>query len=115
MFGKELIVNADVEKVTSLSTHARQEELIELLKNFKKSNVSSILLNHGEEFVREKFKRTIEEELKIDESKIHLFDKRNKFVFSKHGLEKKVPIIPEQKEKEIKQKKEKKIIKREHV
>lgn len=115
LFGKELIVNADVEKVTSLSTHARQEELIELLKNFKKSNVSSILLNHGEEFVREKFKRTIEEELKIDESKIHLFDKRNKFVFSKHGLEKKVPIIPEQKEKEIKQKKEKKIIKREHV
>ena len=53
--------------------------------------------------------------MKIDESKIHLFDKRNKFVFSKHGLEKKVPIIPEQKEKEIKQKKEKKIIKREHV
>lgn len=115
LFGKELIVNADVEKVTSLSTHARQEELIELLRNFKKSNVSSILLNHGEEFVREKFKRTIEEELKIDGSKIHLFDKRNKFVFSKHGLEKKVPIIPEQKEKEIKQKKEKKIIKREHV
>ena len=115
LFGKEILVNADIEKVTSLSTHARQEELIELLRNFKKSNVSSILLNHGEEIVREKFKRVIEEELDIDEDKIHLFDKRNKFVFSKHGLEKKIPIIPEKKEKEKKEKQEKKIIKREHV
>ena len=115
LFGKELIVNADVEKVTSLSTHARQEELLDFIKNFNRKNISSILLNHGEEIVREKFKRTIEEELKIDESKIHLFDKRNKFVFSKHGLEKKIPIIPEKKEKEKKEKQEKKIIKREHV
>ena len=115
LFGKEILINADVQRVTSLSTHARQEELIELLRNFKKSNVSSILLNHGEEIVREKFKRVIEEELDIDEDKIHLFDKRNKFVFSKHGLEKKIPIIPEKKEKEKKEKQEKKIIKREHV
>ena len=92
LFGKEILVNADVERVTSLSTHARQEELLEFLKNFKKTNVSAILLNHGEEIVREKFKRTISEELNIDEDKIHLYDKRNKFIFSKHGLEKKVPI-----------------------
>ena len=117
LFGKELIVNADVEKVTSLSTHARQEELLDFIKNFNIKNISSILLNHGEEIVREKFKRTIAEELNIDEDKIHLYDRRNRFVFSKHGLEKKVPIIPEEKEKEKerKEKKEKKIIKREHV
>ena len=115
LFGKELIVNADVEKVTSLSTHARQEELLDFIKNFNRKNISSILLNHGEELVREKFKRTIAEELDIDEDKIHLYDRRNRFVFSKHGLEKKVPIIPEEKEKERKEKKEKKIIKREHV
>ena len=119
LFGKEILVNADIEKVTSLSTHARQEELIELLRNFKKSNISSILLNHGEEITREKFKKVIQEELDIDEGKIHLFDKRNRFIFSKHGLEKKVPIIPpiipKEKEKEKKEKQEKKIIKREHV
>ena len=92
LFGKEILVNADVERVTSLSTHARQEELLEFLKNFKKTNVSSILLNHGEEIVREKFKRTIENELEIDEDKIHLYDKRNRFIFSKYGLEKIVPI-----------------------
>lgn len=92
LFGKEILVNADVERVTSLSTHARQEELLEFLKNFKKTNVSSILLNHGEEIVREKFKRTIENELDIDEDKIHLYDKRNRFIFSKYGLEKIVPI-----------------------
>lgn len=115
LFGKELIVNADVEKVTSLSTHARQEELLDFIKNFNRKNISSILLNHGEELVREKFKRTIAEELDIDEDKIHLYDRRNRFVFSKHGLEKKVPIIPEEKEKERKERKEKKIIKREHV
>lgn len=115
LFGKELIVNADVEKVTSLSTHARQEELLDFIKNFNIKNISSILLNHGEEIVREKFKKTIAEELNIDEDKIHLYDRRNRFVFSKHGLEKKVPIIPEEKEKERKEKKEKKIIKREHV
>lgn len=92
LFGKQLIVNADVERVTSLSTHARQEELLSFLKNFEKTNVSSILLNHGEEMTREKFKKVIQEELNIDEDKIHLFDKRNRFIFSKHGLEKKVPV-----------------------
>ena len=92
LFGKELFVNADVEKVTSLSTHARQEELIDFLKNFNKRNISSVLLNHGEEIVREKFKKIIEEELDINEEKVHLFDKRNRFIFSKHGLEKIVPI-----------------------
>ena len=115
LFGKEIILNAQVERVSSLSTHARQEELISFLKNFKKTNVSAILLNHGEEMTREKFKKTITEKLEIDESKIHLFDKRNRFIFSKHGLEKIVPIIDEQKDKERKEKKEKKIIKREHV
>ena len=119
LFGKEIILNAEVDNVTSLSTHARQEELLEFLKNFEKTNVSAILLNHGEEITREKFKKVIQEELDIDEGKIHLFDKRNRFIFSKHGLEKKVPIIfpiiPEEKEKERKEKKEKKIIKREKV
>lgn len=91
LFGKELFVNADVEKVTSLSTHARQEDLIELISNFKKDNISTILINHGEELVREKFKRTIEKRLGINEEKIHLFDRRNKFFFSKYGLEKKIP------------------------
>ena len=92
LFGKEIIVNADVENVTSLSTHARQEELLDFIKNFNRKNISSILLNHGEEIVREKFKKIIEEELDINEEKIHLFDKRNRFIFSKHGLEKIVPI-----------------------
>ena len=117
LFGKELILNAEVDNVTSLSTHARQEELLEFLKNFEKANVSAILLNHGEEITREKFKKVIQEELDIDEGKIHLFDKRNRFIFSKHGLEKKVPIIPPiiPEEKERKEKKEKKIIKREKV
>ena len=91
LFGKEIVVNADVEKVTSLSTHARQEELIELLSNFKKDNISTILINHGEELVREKFKRKVEKKLHMDEEKIHLYDKRNKFIFSKYGLEKKIP------------------------
>ena len=91
LFGKEIVVNADVEKVTSLSTHARQEELMDFLKNFNKRNISSLLLNHGEEIVREKFKRTIEKRLGINEDKIHLFDRRNKFIFSKYGLEKKIP------------------------
>lgn len=118
LFGKELFVNADVEKVTSLSTHARQEDLISLLKNFKKSNISSILLNHGEEIVREKFKKIIEEELDINEEKIHLFDKRNRFIFSKHGLEKIVPI--QEKNKKNREKlekcsgKEEKVIKRKY-
>ena len=117
LFGKDILVNADVEKITSLSTHGRQEDLLDLLKNFKKKNISVILLNHGEEMTREKFKRIIEQELGIEENKIHLFDKRNRFIFSKHGLEKKIPIKEEEKqnEKERKEKKEKKIIKREHV
>ena len=92
LFGKEILVNADVERVTSLSTHARQEGLLSFLKNFEKTNVSSILLNHGEEMTREKFKKIIQEELGIEENKIHLYDKRNRFIFSKYGLEKIVPI-----------------------
>ena len=115
LFGKELFVNADVEKVTSLSTHARQEELIDFLKNFNKRNISSVLLNHGEEIVREKFKKIIEEELDINEEKVHLFDKRNRFIFSKHGLEKIVPI--KEKNKKNREKcsgKEGKVIKRKY-
>ena len=116
LFGKELIVNSDIEKVTSLSTHARQEELLSFLENFKKSKISSILINHGEEITREKFKKKILDELNIGEEKIHLYDKRNRFVFSKHGLEKKVPVVSEEKEKkERTERTEKKIIKREHV
>lgn len=118
LFGKELFVNADVEKVTSLSTHARQEDLISLLKKFKKSNISSILLNHGEEIVREKFKKIIEGELDINEEKIHLFDKRNRFIFSKHGLEKIVPIQEKNKKNGEKLEKcsgkEEKVIKRKY-
>ena len=117
LFGKEILVNADVEKVTSLSTHARQEDLLDLLKNFKKKNISSILLNHGEEMTREKFKKVIEE-LGIEENKIHLYDKRNKFVFSKHGLEKIVPIQEKnqenQKTNEKCNEKEEKVIKRKY-
>ena len=84
------------------------------MKNFKKKNISVILLNHGEEIVREKFKRTIENELEIDESKIHLFDRRNRFVFSKDGLEKKIPIKENNIEKKEKHKHEEteKIVKR---
>ena len=116
LFGKDILVNADVEKITSLSTHGRQEDLLDLLKNFKKKNISVILLNHGEEMTREKFKRVIEQELGIEENKIHLFDKRNRFIFSKHGLEKKIPIKEEEKqnEKERKERKDRKIIKREY-
>ena len=86
------------------------------MKNFKKKNISVILLNHGEEMTREKFKRVIEQELGIEENKIHLFDKRNRFIFSKHGLEKKIPIKEEEKqnEKERKERKDRKIIKREY-
>ena len=118
LFGKEIIVNADVENVTSLSTHARQEELLDFIKNFNRKNISSILLNHGEEIVREKFKKIIEEELDINEEKIHLFDKRNRFIFSKHGLEKIVPI--QEKNKKNREKlekcsgKEEKVIKRKY-
>ena len=116
LFGKEILVNADVEKVTSLSTHARQQELLNFIKNFNRKNISSILLNHGEEIVREKFKRTISEELNIDEDKIHLYDKRNKFVFSKHGLEKKVPVQEKNQENQKTNEKcnEKEVIKRKY-
>lgn len=118
LFGKELILNAEVERVTSLSTHARQEELLSFLKNFEKTNVSSILLNHGEESTREKFKKVIQEELGINEEKIHLFDRRNRFIFSKHGLEKVIPIQEPNKEKQKKNEKynekEEKVIKRKY-
>ena len=116
LFGKEIIVNAEVEKVSALSTHARQQELLNFIKNFNRKNISAILLNHGEEIVREKFKRTISEELNIDEDKIHLYDKRNKFVFSKHGLEKKVPVQEKNQENQKTNEKcnEKEVIKRKY-
>ena len=73
-------------------------------------------MNHGEEITREKFKKTIQEELGIKEEKIHLFDRRNRFIFSKHGLEKKVPVKENNEkndEKELNNKeKEEKVIKR---
>ena len=65
--------------------------------------------------LREQFKKIIEEELDINEEKVHLFDKRNRFIFSKHGLEKIVPI--QEKNKKNREKcsgKEGKVIKRKY-
>ena len=112
LFGKEILVNAEVERVTSLSTHAKQEELLSFLKNFEKTKIASILLNHGEEITREKLKKTIQEELGINEEKIHLFDRRNRLIFSKHGLEKKVPVKENNEKKLNNKEKEGKVIKR---
>lgn len=74
--------NASIYSTSEFSSHARQDELISFLRKFK--NISAILINHGEEDVKEAYKDKLEE-LKIADS-IDIISREKYFILDKDGI-----------------------------
>lgn len=62
--GLRVIKRADVEYTTEFSAHAKADEMIEFLQQFK--NLKLVLLNHGEPEVKEKFSQCILREVNTE-------------------------------------------------
>lgn len=89
LFGKKFKLRACIMQAKNLSSHGTGGEMIEeIIKKIPEENISSLLLNHGEDQVRERFSKMILSETELPEEKIFLHDSRRKFVFDKNGLKK---------------------------
>lgn len=93
LFGKKFKLKASILQAKNLSSHGTGGEMIEeIIKKIPKENISSILLNHGEDEIREKFKKMIIFKTGLSEEKIFLYDSRKKFIFNKNGLKKVIEL-----------------------
>ena len=107
LFGKKFELRASILQAKNLSSHGTGGEMVrEIIKKIPEQNISSILLNHGENKVREKFKKMIISETKLPEEKIFLYDSSKKFIFNNNGLKK--AILVHNSESFLKEDKEKK-------
>ena len=89
LFGKKFKLKASILQAKNISSHGTGGEIIEeIIKKIPKENISSILLNHGEDEIREKFKKMIIFKTGLSEEKIFLYDYKQKFIFDKNGLRK---------------------------
>ena len=60
LFGKKFKLKSSILQAKNISSHGTGGEMIEeIIKKIPKENISSILLNHGEDEIREKFKKMI--------------------------------------------------------
>ena len=109
LFGKKFKLKASILQAKNISSHGTGAEMIEeIIKKIPKENISSILLNHGEDEIREKFKKMIIFKTGLSEEKIFLYDSRKKFIFNKNGLKKVIELSNYNGvKKEMKDKKEK--------
>lgn len=109
LFGKKFKLKASILQAKNISSHGTGGEMIEeIIKKIPKENISSILLNHGEDEIREKFKKMIIFKTGLSEEKIFLYDSKRKFIFDKNGLRKTILLSDfDEITKETKEKKRK--------
>lgn len=108
LFGKKFELRATILQAKNLSSHGTGGEMIEeIIKKIPEKHVSAILLNHGEDQVRQIFSKMIIHETGLSEEKIFLYDSRKKFIFNKNGLKKVIELSNNGVKKENKDKKEK--------
>ena len=108
LFGKKFELRASILQAKNISSHGTGGEMIEeIIKKIPEQNISSILINHGDDPIREKFKKMIISKTKLPEEKIFLYDSRKKFIFNKNGLKKVIELSNNGVKKENKDKKEK--------
>lgn len=93
LFGKKFKLKASILQAKNISSHGTGGEMIEeIIKKIPKENISSILLNHGEDEIREKLKKMIIFKTGLSEEKIFLYDSKRKFIFDKNGLKKVIEL-----------------------
>lgn len=108
LFGKKFELRATILQAKNLSSHGTGGEMIEeIIKKIPEKHVSAVLLNHGEDQVRQIFSKMIIHETGLSEEKIFLYDSRKKFIFNKNGLKKVIELSNNGVKKENKDKKEK--------
>ncbi|MGN1013020.1 MAG: MBL fold metallo-hydrolase RNA specificity domain-containing protein [Clostridia bacterium] len=73
---------AKVSSTNEFSSHAKQEDLIEFMKKF--SNIKSVLVNHGEEKVKEIFAKKVIEE--INPKKVAILGPENYIRIGAYGV-----------------------------
>ena len=93
MFGKKFELRASILQAKNLSSHGTGGEMIEeIIKKIPEKHISAVLLNHGEDQVRQIFSKMIIHETGLSEEKIFLYDSRKKFIFNKNGLKKVIEL-----------------------
>lgn len=108
LFGKKFELIATILQARNISSHGTGGEMIEeIIKKIPEKYVSAVLLNHGEDQVRQIFSKMIIHETGLSEEKIFLYDSRKKFIFNKNGLKKVIELSNNGVKKEMKDKKEK--------
>lgn len=109
MFGKKIELRATILQARNISSHGTGGEMIEeIIKKIPEKHISAVLLNHGEDQVRQIFSKMIIHETGLSEEKIFLYDSRKKFIFNKNGLKKVIELSNYNGvKKEMKDKKEK--------
>lgn len=66
--GTQTIKKAKVYSTTEFSSHAKQEDLLDFLRQF--NNIKSVLINHGEAEVKKAFADKVENEIKAKKVEI---------------------------------------------
>lgn len=79
--------NADVEYTTEFSAHAKADEMIQFLKQFK--DLKLVLVNHGKTTTKNVFANRISEEVKVKE--VSILGRQYFFRVDSYGLVKTVP------------------------
>lgn len=82
--GKNYIKKCDVLRTFELSSHAKKDELLNFINSF--SNVKSIIINHGENRIKETFREYLLENLDIEEEKIAVANSENVFHIESSGI-----------------------------
>lgn len=86
--GTKNIKRAKVYSTTEFSSHAKQEDLLDILKQF--NNIKSVLINHGETKVKEAFANIVESEIKP--KKVEILNPDTSIRIGAYGIIKTFPI-----------------------
>lgn len=82
--GREHYKYCDVAKTSELSAHAPRNKLLNLIKYFP--NTKSIIINHGEEKVKESFREYLLEQLDLPEEMIDISGPQTAFRIESNGI-----------------------------
>ena len=80
-------INFDVYSTHEFSSHAKQDELLDFLKQF--SNLRSVIINHGEPEVKEKFAERVYDT--VNTKSVGIIDRNNVFRVGAYGVDKTIP------------------------
>lgn len=81
VMGRKLKVNAQIKSTNEFSSHAKADEIIELLQRFKHLNF--VLINHGETQVKEQFAERVANEVHV--KKVDVLGGNYTFKVSRYG------------------------------